>query len=190
MRPRAGLRFARRGVRAEATGGVSATDPVPEIQRVAREHAPEGGYGDTAYNASEGTVAWIPADWTSDEELDAAHSAFLEIDGVNGVMGLSEASLPSGDDWQHVWPVPGSEEAYERVLAVAKRPLGLSFSAMVPASAHYRPATVPNRNCGTCAYFDGERCTMFSGKPTVQADMVCDEWSGNESRPVESEPNA
>ena len=125
VRPRARFRAvaSRNGVAAGVPGGASASDPIPEIQRVAEMHAPDGGYGDTAYNGDDGTVAWIPADWTSNDELDAAHSDFLDIDGVNGVVGDAEAALPTGDGWQHVWPVPGSQEAYERVLALAKRPL-------------------------------------------------------------------
>ncbi len=187
VRPRARFRLSRDEVRAGATGGASATDPRSEIQRVAEEHAPEGGYGETAFHDQDATVYWVSADWSSSDEVEAAHAAFMEIDGVNGVVGDAESALPDGEGWEQVWPVRGSQEAYERVLAVARRPLGLSFAALVPASAHYRPSTVPDQDCGTCAYFDGHSCTKFEGHPTVQADMVCDEWTGNQSKPVESD---
>jgi len=164
-------------VRAEVPGGASATDPRPAIRRVAQEHKPEGGYGDTAYHQGEGTVCWVPADWTSNDELDAAHAAFMEIDGVNGVVGDAEQALPAGEGWETVWPVRGSEEAYERVLALATRPLGLPFAAKVPASAHYRPADEEGRDCGTCGSYVAGNCTMFPGDPKVNESYVCDDWN-------------
>jgi hypothetical protein len=129
MRARARLRFARTESPPdpETTGAASPDssggDTTAELRRVAEEHAPDGGYGETAYNAADGTVYWVPADWSSNDEVAAAHAAFMEIDGVNGVVGDAESYLPTGEGWEQVWPIPGSEAAYERVLALAMRPL-------------------------------------------------------------------
>jgi hypothetical protein len=129
MRARARLRFARTesppdpGTKGAASSDSSGGGITDELRRVAEEHAPEGGYGETAYNAGDGTVYWVPADWTSNDEAEAAHAAFLEIDGVNGVVGDAESYWPDGEGWEQVWPIPGSEAAYERVLALALRPL-------------------------------------------------------------------
>jgi hypothetical protein len=129
LRARARLRFARTETppepvtRGAASSDASGGDTTAELRRVAEKHAPDGGYGETAWNEGEGTVFWVPADWTSNEEMDAAHSDFMEIDGVNGVVGDAESRWPDGEGWEQVWPVPGSEQAYERVLALAMRPL-------------------------------------------------------------------
>jgi hypothetical protein len=163
-----------------ASSGVSGGLLLPELRRVAEEHAPEGGYGETAYNQGEGTVYWVPADWSTNDEIDAAHDAFMALDGVNGVVGDAESRWPDDDGWKQVWPIPGSQAAYERVLALAQRPLSVEDAykgAMVPASAHYRPATVAGQNCGTCSAFNDGHCSMFAGNPPVQTDMVCDEWN-------------
>lgn len=180
VRPRARFRLSRNEVKAGATGGASATDLITEIRRVAADHAPPGGYGDTAWNAATRTVHWIPADWTTNDEVDAARGDFMSIDGVENVEDEAEGYLPTGEGWETVWPVPGSEEAYERVLELAERPLQIKdvyAPAMVPASAHYRPATIPGRDCGTCSAYKDGYCTMFPGPPPVQTDMVCDDWN-------------
>ena len=50
----------------------------------------------------------------------------------------------------------------------------------IPASVHYRPATVAGVKCATCDFFKGAsaRCTMFEGHPEVDPAFVCDKWSG------------
>jgi hypothetical protein len=143
MRPRARVRLARNQTppepttRGAALSESSGGDTVAEIRRVAEKHAPEGGYGETAYNEGEGTVFWADADWTTNEEHDAAHADFMAIDGVNGVVGEAEAALPTGEGWEQVWPVPGSDAAYERVLALAMRPLDADYAR--------RPVMTPER---------------------------------------------
>lgn len=182
MRARARLRLSRSDSPAEATIGAGLSSlgggPVEEIRRVAEEHAPEGGYGETAYRDDDGTVYWTPADWTTNDEMDAAHDDFMEIDGVNGVVGDAESRWPDDEGWEQVWPEPGSEEAYERVLVLAQRPLRYSdFVAVVPPRVHYRVATVPGQDCGSCGSFDDGHCTMFAGQPAVEENHVCDEWN-------------
>jgi len=86
-----------------------------ELARVAEAHAPEGGYGETAWNGRDRIVFWAPADWTTDEELDAAEEAFLAVPGVEGVEREAEAALPAGEGWEVVWtprpaPAPSSAE--------------------------------------------------------------------------------
>lgn len=100
-------------------------DPVAQIQRVAAEVAPEGGYGETSWNAGTKTVFWNHADWTSTEEHDAAEALFLAIDGVENFDSEAEAGNPDGEGWEQLWPAPGTEEAYERVLELARRPLAI-----------------------------------------------------------------
>jgi hypothetical protein len=129
---------ARFRVASALVSAASNDDPTVEIARVAREHAPDGGYGETSFRADTGTVCWVPADWTSNEEVEAAHAAFLDIDGVNEVVGEAEQALPNGENWQQIFPEPGSEEAYERVLALAMRPLDL-------------PVETPTRESGVVA---------------------------------------
>jgi hypothetical protein len=114
----------------EALTAAAATDVVSAIQAVASEHAPEGGYGETSWNAEAKAVFWNHADWTSNDEHDAAEAAFLAIDGVENFDCDSEANTPEGEGWEQVWPVPGSEEAYERVLALATRPLAIRPTAL------------------------------------------------------------
>ena len=183
MRARARLRFDRSQTPpVEVTNGaglasLAGGDLLAEIRRVAEKHAPEGGYGETAYREDEGTVFWTPADWTTNEEIEAAHADFLKIDGVNGVVGDAESRWPDGEGWEMVWPEPGSEAAYERVLALAQRPLPYDFVAVIPARVHYRVATVPGQDCGDCGSFDNGRCTMFAGQPPVEENHVCDEWN-------------
>lgn len=182
-RARARLRLARSDTPPDepTTGaglsGLSGGDLFAEIRSVAEDHAPEGGYGETAYNDDDATVWWTPADWSGNDEIDAAHADFMEIDGVNGVVGDAESRWPEDAGWEQVWPVPGSEAAYERVLALATRPLDTRrVVAAIPARVHYRPATTPGQSCGTCGSFQDGHCTMFTGQPPVQPDMVCDEW--------------
>jgi hypothetical protein len=149
-----------------------------EIRRVAEKHAPEGGYGETAYNDGDATVWWTPADWSENDEIDAAQADFMEIDGVNGVVGDAESRWPDDAGWEQVWPEPGSDAAYERVLALATRPLDTrKFVAVVPARVHYRPASTPGQACGTCGSYEDGHCLMFAGQPLVSQDYVCDEWN-------------
>lgn len=73
------------------------------IRAVAEKHAPEGGYGETWFRSgipdgkggttySGGvTVFWTCADWTTNEEIDAAVAAFLAVDGVGHVDYDAEA---------------------------------------------------------------------------------------------------
>jgi hypothetical protein len=100
-----------------------AADPREEIRRVAEDVAPKGGYGETSWNDASKTVHWVSADWTSNDELDEAERRFLAIDGVENFEAEAEASPPSGDEWERIWPEPGSDLAYERVLALATRPI-------------------------------------------------------------------
>jgi len=99
----------------------AATDSVSDIQRVAADVAPEGGYGETGWDAAKGAVFWVHADWSTADEVEAARAAFLAIDGVASFDTDAEAGMPDG--YEQVWPVPGSELAYERVLELARRPL-------------------------------------------------------------------
>jgi hypothetical protein len=100
-------------------------DLVDQIKAVASEHAPEGGCGETSWHADDQTVFWVCGDWSSGEEIDAARDAFLALDGVDAFEHEAETAPRDGDGWTLVWPEPGSEEAYERVLALARRPFSL-----------------------------------------------------------------
>lgn len=84
---------------------------VADLAAVAEEYAPEGGYGETAWNAETGTVFWVCGDWTSDEELEAAETAFRAVEGVREFEHEAEAGLPEGDAWERVWPPAEAEEA-------------------------------------------------------------------------------
>lgn len=181
-RARARLRFARSASPSDepTIGGhrFSDGDINAQIASVAEKHAPEGGYGETSWNAGTKTVFWNHADWTSNDEHDAAEKDFLAIDGVENFDCDSEANTPEGEGWEQVWPEPGSEAAYERVLALAMRPIDpREFISVVPARVHYRPATTPGQSCGTCSAYDDGHCTMFAGQPSVEENHVCDEWS-------------
>jgi hypothetical protein len=102
----------------------AASQPIlAELARVAQAHAPEGGYGETAWNEETGTVFWVAADWTSNDEWDAAQEAFLAVEGVNRFESEAEAALPEDDGWQLVWPEPESEAAIARLTELAGRPL-------------------------------------------------------------------
>lgn len=82
---------------------VAETDIGKEIGEVAARHAPDGGYGDTAWNDGTKTVLWIAADWTSNEEWDAAEADFLAIDGVEEFESDAEIGLPESDEWEVVY---------------------------------------------------------------------------------------
>jgi len=80
-----------------------------EIRRVAEKHAPDGGYGDTAWNAKTKTVFWNCADWTTNEEVEAAVGDFLAVDGVERVEHDAEVGMrgtcPEEDGWVIVYAV-------------------------------------------------------------------------------------
>lgn len=132
-----------RDLAASLTAGavVAETAKGREIGEVAAMHAPDGGYGDTAWNADEGVVAWVSADWTTDDEYDAAVAAFLAIDGVEWVEASAEAALPEGDEWEVVYRSaalgdPDEAAALAEVLALAAEPLGeIPADPDPPASA-------------------------------------------------------
>jgi 2'-5' RNA ligase len=89
-------------------GGVatfgSETGVMAEVARVATLVAPEGGYGQTLWNPDEKTVWWIPADWTSNDEADAAEQAFLAIPAVERVyVDEAESAIPDNPGWTLVY---------------------------------------------------------------------------------------
>lgn len=86
-------------------------DPRPEIAAVAEANEPEGGYGQTAWNSGTKAVFWVSADWTENDEIDAARDAFLAIDGVESFDEDAECALPTGDGWEQVWPPPQAGRA-------------------------------------------------------------------------------
>lgn len=98
---RISVRAAAEGLTAGAV--VAESEKGVEIGQVAESHAPDGGYGDTAWNESTGTVYWVAADWSSNDEVDAAVADFLAIDGVTDVEHDAETGLPDGDDWEVVY---------------------------------------------------------------------------------------
>lgn len=117
-----GLRFDQSAGRRPVPALVAAAPPevdVAEIARVAEDHAPEGGYGETAWHAADRIVFWIPADWTSNEEVDDAISDFMAVEGVEGVEAEAEAALPEG--WEVVWtpsadaPAESAAERWDRL---------------------------------------------------------------------------
>lgn len=71
-----------------------------EIREVAEEvkEVASPDYGQTAWNPETKTVLWVPADYTSDEEAEAALQTFLEIEGVENAEGEAEQSLPYSDN--------------------------------------------------------------------------------------------
>lgn len=80
------------------------TEIVAALARVAEDHRPEGGYGDTLWRASDRTVLWIPADWTETADADAAEAAFAAVPGVEHVeIGDAEMAIPDGPEWEIVW---------------------------------------------------------------------------------------
>lgn len=82
-------------------------DPVVDrIREVAAEHQPESGtYGDTAWNSETATVFWNAADWSTNEEVDAATEAFLGIEGVKVFDSDAEVGMEpyTRDGWEVVW---------------------------------------------------------------------------------------
>ena len=51
------------------------------------------------------------------------------------------------------------------------------------AQTHYRDATVPGRNCGTCVMFrPPHACTLVKG--IISPDDVCDRWAGKPEDPA------
>lgn len=82
---------------------VSKADSIEaQIAAVAETVAPDGGYGGAAWNPEKKTVFWQCADWTSNDEHDAAEAAFLAIPGVDHFDCEAEAALPEGDGWEIV----------------------------------------------------------------------------------------
>lgn len=66
-----------------------------QIEEVAKKHKPDGGYGKVWFDPNTKTVWWQSADWTSNEEQEAAHKDFLAIPGVEKVDGEAEAQPTS-----------------------------------------------------------------------------------------------
>lgn len=79
-------------------------EPAGAIFDAALEHRPAGGYGETWWNAAAREVYWVPADWSTDEEEQAALAAFLAIPGVDSAPTVeAESGPPTGDGWHLVW---------------------------------------------------------------------------------------
>lgn len=106
------------------------------IAAVAAQHAPEGGYGDTYWNAETAKVFWVCGDWTSTEEADAAEADFRAIDGVDDFEACWECAPPG--TWYdpetretHYGPGDGWEQVYaaETLEAVPGDPLRTSLEA-------------------------------------------------------------
>lgn len=126
--------------RALTAGAVVAeTEKGREIGEAAARHAPEGGYGETAWNEDDGLVWWNAADWTTDEEEQAAVDAFMAIDDVESVEVCYECSLPDGNEWEIVYRSgatrPPEENALRDALALARSPLPEIEEPPVTASA-------------------------------------------------------
>lgn len=85
-------------------GAVTAeTEVGQQLGDVAAAHAPDGGYGETAWNAEAGKVFWVSADWTTFDEAEAAEQAFLAVDAVEEFEECAECGLPEGDGWEVVY---------------------------------------------------------------------------------------
>lgn len=133
-----------------------------QVAAVAEAHAPEGGYGDTWFSPSTGRVFWCSADWSTDEEVQAAEDAFLEVPGVEGVSYDAEVGEPDGgdgaDDWVKVWPAgdaltaaadndfclpasvrgitdPVRQAAVEAVMRSSLEDVGMAFDPTNPLAA-------------------------------------------------------
>lgn len=118
-------------------------DVLAEIARVAEDHAPEGGYGDTYWRSSDRTVFWNHADWTGTDEHDAAEAAFLAIEGVERVECESEAGPPDG--FEQVWPTAqtaSASTAEAELLRLAAEPLVVEAPAEREEAAS-APASTP-----------------------------------------------
>jgi len=91
-------------------------EPQGAIFDVALEQHPDGGYGDTYWNAETRTVWWNPADWSTDEEQESARAAFLAIDGVDEAPPVeAESYRPEGDEWEPIWTM-GMHGPYPSIL--------------------------------------------------------------------------
>jgi hypothetical protein len=110
-------------------------DLLERLAAVAEEHAPDGGYGNTYWRAETGTLFWISADWSSDDEVHAARDAFFAVDeAVREFETETEVAAPAGAEWSAVWVRPNGvnhetvnegdlHSEYEDVLALAREPL-------------------------------------------------------------------
>lgn len=94
-----------RPLTADGAGGDEGPTIEEQLAAVAEAHRPDGGYGQTYWRQSDGSVFWISADWSTDDEVDAAVDAFMSIDGVEDVEACDECGDPGGD-WVKVWPLP------------------------------------------------------------------------------------
>lgn len=86
-----------------AAAVVAESEVGKKIGEVAKRHAPDGGYGDTYWDAETGTVLWVEADWTSNDEVEAAEADFLAIPEVKEVEPCAECGAPEGDQWERVF---------------------------------------------------------------------------------------
>lgn len=89
-------------------GGIAAfgseTGFLAELARIAGLVKPDGGYGETLWNRESATVLWIPADWTTEQEQEAAAQAFLTVPTVKAVeVAEAESAPPAGDEWEMLW---------------------------------------------------------------------------------------
>jgi hypothetical protein len=141
------------------------TDPtVCALVKLAQKHAPAGGYGATAWQPSTGTVCWIPADWSSNDEVAAAEEEFLAVDGVERFAAEAEAPLPSVDDgWLIIYtPAPMFASATTAPARFPLKPPAAWFE--IPEPDHPMPLTVEadGRVHGHLAPWDG----CHTGFPT------------------------
>jgi hypothetical protein len=97
-----------------------------DLRDVAERHAPEGGYGETYWHPGDKTVFWNAADWTSGDQIDAATTGFLAVDGVSEFdydFEVDAAKVCSEDEgWQKVWPT-GTPPTLDAVVQLAREPL-------------------------------------------------------------------
>lgn len=87
---------------AAAEDDPSSADTLEEIARVAEDHVPDGGYGDTFWHEADRTVMWISADWSVDAE--EAIEDFLAIPGVEWAEDCAECAAPKGPGWVRAYP--------------------------------------------------------------------------------------
>lgn len=114
-------------------------DTVAQIQAVAEAHEPDGGYGETWWHPDDAAVFWNAADWTTNDEVDAAAADFLAIEGVEQFESDAETVGPGGDGWQQVWPVQDADQATARLVALAAAPLVLGTDARTAEVEPRRP---------------------------------------------------
>jgi hypothetical protein len=76
---------------------VANPDKLDQIKEVAEKHRPSAApdYGHVWYDTATKTVFWQAADWTSNEEIEAAQRDFEAIDGVDKVEIEAEAQPTS-----------------------------------------------------------------------------------------------